>query len=130
MARAFGHNLGAVYACACRSSGVLFETFSLHFPPNSDVLGCAKVRVAEVCVCVCVCVCACVCCDCVVRVRCLVKLLPFELAGPQRQPSRFPLQIKAFEKISYEVQTSLNGKSARSVSFSANSNANGFMLND
>ncbi len=37
----------------------------------------------------------------------------FELAGQERQPSRFPVQTSRLGKISYQVQTSLNGKSAR-----------------
>ncbi len=39
-----------------------------------------------------------------------VKLFAFDLAGQERQPSRFPVQRKAFGKISYEIQTLVNGE--------------------
>ena len=39
-----------------------------------------------------------------------VKLFVFELAGQERQPSRFPVQRKAFGKKSYEIQTLVNGE--------------------
>jgi hypothetical protein len=40
-----------------------------------------------------------------------VKLFALELAGQERQLSRFPVSNKAFGE--FEIQTSLNGKSAR-----------------
>jgi hypothetical protein len=42
-----------------------------------------------------------------------VEPFAFELAGQERQPSRFLDRISRLGKISYEIQTSLNGKSAR-----------------
>jgi hypothetical protein len=42
-----------------------------------------------------------------------VTLFAFELAGQDRQPSRFPVQNKAFGRISYGIKTSVKEKSAR-----------------
>ncbi len=47
-----------------------------------------------------------------------LKLFAFELAGQERQLSRFPDQIRCLGKLSYEIQTSANGKSARLCFFS------------
>jgi hypothetical protein len=42
-----------------------------------------------------------------------LKPFAFELAGQERQPSRFPVEISLLGKISYEIQPSFNGKFAR-----------------
>jgi hypothetical protein len=57
-----------------------------------------------------------------------VQLFAFVLAGPERQPSRFFVQISRLGNTSYEIQTSLKGNQLISVSFPANSNADGFII--
>jgi hypothetical protein len=43
----------------------------------------------------------------------MLKPFAFELPGKQESRADFPVQVKAFGKNSYEIQMSVNGKSAR-----------------